>query len=204
MENILEREYNIFCHKNSDINEHLPTLFCLSKECVHVTEMGVRDGKSTRAFLNSNVILRSYDLYLDEGVNSLFQIAEKDYGKDVNYIMGDSTQVDIEETDLLFIDTWHQYNQLKQELDRHHSKVRKYIVFHDTHSFGIIGEKNSGGGDKILTETIENPIGILPAIIEFMIEHPEWKFYIHKKNNNGLTVIKRVDEFNTSNWNSNS
>jgi hypothetical protein len=34
-------------------------------------------------------------------------------------------------------------------------------------------------------------LGLLPAIIEFIIDHPEWKFKIHKTNNNGLTVLEK-------------
>jgi hypothetical protein len=36
-------------------------------------------------------------------------------------------------------------------------------------------------------------LGLLPAIIEFMIENPEWKFKIHKTNNSGMTVLEKVN-----------
>src|SRR5262249_15621011 len=52
----------------------------------------------------------------------------------------DVLTADIEETDLLFIDTWHVYEQLRQELRRHAGKVRKYIVLHDTTTFGEHGD----------------------------------------------------------------
>lgn len=190
---IFKDEYYKACATPSDINEHLPVLFGLAEDCSHITEMGVRDGKSTRAFLYSGRTLRSYDLYLDKDVSFLFSLADSS-GADVEYIKGDSTKVDIEETDLLFIDTWHCYDQVKAELNRHHSKVRKYIAFHDTHSFAINGERFSGSEKEVLTDVVDNPMGILPAIIEFMIEHPEWSFFIHRKNNNGLTVLKRSYE----------
>jgi hypothetical protein len=62
----------------------------------------------------------------------------------------------------LFIDTWHQYEQLDQELNKHSNKVRKYIAFHDTHTYAINGEKcsNTSSGN-ILTDFKENPYGIL-------------------------------------------
>jgi hypothetical protein len=187
---LFSEEYKKLCDTSSDINEHLPTLYNLAKECGHVTEMGVRDGKSTTAFLHSGVSLRSYDLYIDKSVSPLFVIA-KSNGKDVQYIKGDSTEVDIEETDMLFIDTWHCYPQIKKELERHHNKVSKYLVFHDTHTYGVIGERYSGSKEDILTDVIDNPLGILPGIIEFTIENKEWSFYKHYTNNNGLTVLKR-------------
>lgn len=187
-DNYFELEYKKACETFSDISENLPILFELAKECNHVTEMGVRTGVSTRAFLNSDVTLRSYDLYIDDEVNSLFNKAIE-FGKDVSYTKADVLNIEIEETDLLFIDTWHCYDQLKQELKLHPHKVRKYIAFHDTHTFGVKGENYSITTDNGYKE---DPLGLLPAIIEFLIENPEWKFKVHKTNNNGLTVIQRV------------
>src|SRR5260370_28215966 len=37
--------------KPSDINEHIPTLYALTQECPHITELGTRTGLSTTAFL---------------------------------------------------------------------------------------------------------------------------------------------------------
>jgi hypothetical protein len=139
--------------------------------------MGVRTGVSTRAFLVANKILRSYDLELNQSVVDLFNMAKK-FGKDVEYTQADTRTLEIEETDLLFIDTMHTYDQLKIELNIHANKVKKYIVFHDTYTFGLVGECGSGG--------------LLTALIEFMKQKPEWKFKIHKINNNGLTVIERI------------
>ena len=171
-----KNEFTNACQTVNDINEHLPLLNELASECSHVTEMGVRTGCSTRAFLYADVILRSYDLELDQSVSKLFEVATS-YGKDATYTGADVRQLTIEETDLLFIDTWHCYEQLKIELNRHHSKARKYIAMHDTYTFGVQGEHTE--------------IGLLPALIEFIIEHPEWRFKIHRINNNGLTVIER-------------
>lgn len=178
---IFEDEYNRACSHESDINEHLPVLRDLAKQVSHVTEMGVRTGVSTRSFLCEDVTLRSYDIYLWDEVSNLFNIAQAE-GKDVKYIQANVLEVDLEETDLLFIDTWHCYEQLKLELILHASKVKKYIAFHDTQTYGTRSETFEG-------RTGSN--GLLPAIIEFIIDNPEWKFKIHRTNNNGLTVIER-------------
>lgn len=174
--NIFQEEYLNACNTPTDINEHLPILYELALDCKSVTEMGVRSGESTRAFLFADVKLRSYDLELDNNVIDLFNLA-KSHKKDVEYIQGDTRLIEIDETDLLFIDTWHCYEQLKIELIRHASKVKKYIAMHDTFTFGCRGESAE--------------IGLLPALIEFMTENPNWKFKIHRINNNGLTVIER-------------
>jgi len=174
---LFEVEYNLACSTISDINELLPDLYNLAKECNHITEMGVRNGQSTRAFLNTDAILRSYDLELSPIVEILFDYASTQ-GKDVRYTQANVLDIEIEETDLLFIDTYHVYAQLILELQRHAPKVRKYIAFHDTFTFGTIGEH-----DKL---------GLLPAIIEYMIDYPEWKFKLQRVNCNGLIVIEKI------------
>ena len=42
--------YTELCNSSSDINEHLPTLTELSKECNTIVEFGVRNVVSTFAF----------------------------------------------------------------------------------------------------------------------------------------------------------
>lgn len=175
---IFQLEYEKARKTPSDINQNLHELFEIAKECETVVEMGVRTGVSTRAFLNTNVKLISFDIVLNPEVQKLFDIA-KQRGRDVQYIQDDVLKIEIEETDMIFIDTLHIYDQLKQELNLHGNKAQKYIAFHDTYTFGLKGEV--GNDNK----------GLLSAIIEFMIENPHWKFYKYKTNNNGLTVLKR-------------
>ena len=169
-----EKEYLSACRTPSDINEHLPMLNALAMECKHVTEMGVRHGLSTRAFMYAGKPLTSYDLEIDENLQRLFD--KYPLGK---YIKADVLTIDIEPTDMLFIDTWHHYDQLKQELKLHASKVKKYLAFHDTQTFGTIGENM--------------PIGLLPALLEFMVTNPEWKVKYHTVKNNGLTVLEKTN-----------
>lgn len=177
--NVFETEYQRARNIVSDINENVHILYELAKECKTVVEMGVRTGVSTRAFLNTDVQLLSFDIVLNDNVKKLFDFA-KSKGKNVQYIKADVLQIEIEETDLLFIDTLHTYNQLKQELKIHGNQAKKYIAFHDTHTFGLRDEV--GTGNK----------GLLTAVIEFLIENPHWKFKIHKTNNNGFTVLERT------------
>lgn len=176
--NILNDEYRNARTQPSDINQNVHILNDLAKECRHVTEMGVRSGVSTRALLNSDVELVSYDITLNKTVSDLFSVALA-AGKKVKYIKADVLTIEIAETDMLFIDTLHIYDQLKQELNLHASKVKKYIAFHDTHTFGLRGEIG-----------VDNK-GLLSAIIEFLIDNPEWRFKIYKTNNNGFTVLER-------------
>jgi hypothetical protein len=84
----------------------------------------------------------------------------------------------IEETDMLFVDTLHTYGQVKGELERHGNQARKYIVFHDTVSFGLVGEDYRKPGINL-------------AIQEFMRDNPHWVLFEHYENNNGLTILAR-------------
>lgn len=173
----LENEYLSSCNLTSDINENLPILRDLASTCTHVTEMGVRHGTSTRAFLATDCILRSYDIFTDATVTELFNKA-KTIGKNVEYIIADTLITNIEETDLLFIDTWHTYDQLSAELKLHGNKAKQFLAFHDTHTFGVSGEQ-------------AGTVGLLPAILEFMTENQHWVVHSHTTVNNGLTVLRR-------------
>lgn len=175
----LQIEYVNARRTPSDINEHLPALLSLANQCHTVTEMGVRTGVSTRAFLHSTARLTSYDIEFDPDVQRLFELARQT-GRQATYIQADVRQVDISPCDLLFIDTLHNYDQLSSELARHGNKAQKYLVFHHTHSYGTRDEL--GNVQK----------GILPAIIEFVIKNPHWRFHTHRTQNNGLTVLERI------------
>ena len=87
--------------------------------------------------------------------------------------------MELEETDLLFIDTWHVYEQLKTELALHAGRARKWIILHDTQTFGITGET---AGHR----------GLLPALEEFLDGNPVWRRVEHFTNCNGLTILERL------------
>jgi hypothetical protein len=178
----LKREYEDACNEKSDINEHLPTLLKYAQECNHITEMGVRGGSSTRAFLYADPKKYvAYDLHIDPKVNELFEYC-KSIGKDYEYIESDVLKVEIEKTDLLFIDTYHCYEQLSQELKLHSGKVKKYIIFHDTVTYGREGENLS-------FQSFSGTKGIMYAIEEFLEKKPNWKIFHNADYNNGLIVI---------------
>jgi len=101
-------------------------------------------------------------------------------------------------TDLLFIDTWHVYGQLKRELARWHSFAGKYIIMHDTTVDEWQGETirmqmNAQEQSKQFGIPIEEiNKGLWPAVEEFLADHPEWKIEKRLTNNNGLTILKRM------------
>jgi hypothetical protein len=177
MNYILNGLYTDACRTPSDINEHLPTLDRLAKDCIHVTEFGVRWATSSLAWLNNDIELRSYDIERNDTASQIFTYAIGAANRRAQYIIRDVLSLpEIEETDLLFIDTRHTYRQCIEEL-KFSNNVRKYIVFHDTVLFGQLGE--------------DNELGLLTAIAEFLLNNREWSVKEHYTNNNGLTVLQR-------------
>jgi len=163
----------------SDINEHLDTLYRLARRCRNVTEFGTRNGVSTAALLRARPrTLVTYDRDRWPAVDTLLAAATETGCTGFTFRQVDVLDVEIEETDMLFIDTWHVYEQLKQELALHAAKVRKYLVFHDTTTFGEQGETP---GHR----------GIWPAIAEFLQSNPHWTLVARYTHCNGLTILKR-------------
>ena len=170
---------DILTRTATDINEHLPMLYFLAQQCDHVTEFGVRTGASTLTFLHGlqgrPATLRSYDINDQYGVqDSLTRWTRVEWTFSICSTLSITR---IEPTDLLFVDTLHNSDQVRQELALHGEAARRWIVFHDTETFGVTGD--DGGR------------GINLAIDEWLQAKPEWRIVYRTHRNNGLTVIER-------------
>jgi glycosyltransferase involved in cell wall biosynthesis/predicted Zn-dependent protease len=175
-EAVLADLYQKACSTPSDINEHLPTLHGLAKECKHVTEFGTRSGFSTTALLHAQPeLLVCYDVRKFPEVDRLGGLAG--HTRFV-FHQSDVRTVAIDETDLLFIDTWHVFAQLQEELRLHADKARKYIVLHDTTTYA---EKGETDGHR----------GLWPAVEEFLAKGT-FRLKQRYDNNHGLTVLERI------------
>lgn len=194
--NDIEIRFQLCKKTPSDINEHLETLRRYAEDCEHVTEMGVRGVVSTWAFLAANPKrLVSYDI----GECSIGEalILGKEHGVDFEFRKADVLDIEIEPTDLLFIDTHHAYSQLTMELNIHSSKVKKYIIMHDTITYAYKDERHWPGYSKLI-EKNNGKSGIASAIQDFLLtkEGDSWQIKEAFKNNNGLTVLERKHEDN--------
>lgn len=174
--------YDKACQIPSDINEHLPTLKYLGQQVNHVTEFGVRGICSTWAWLAAEVKhLCLYDIVHPKdhphpevppyNWDTLVELRP-----DVRFYKESTLEATIDPTELLFIDTLHTGTQLRQELLRHHEKVSRYIVFHDTYTYGERGEDPSQPG-------------LDWAIIPFVAQYP-WRITYRVPNCNGLTILE--------------
>lgn len=166
----IEERYQELCRTPNDINEHLPVLREYADRCDHVTEFGVRGCVSLHAFLASKAKkVVAYDVA---------NVAVPDCPK-LTFINADVLTVEIEPTDMLFIDTLHQFFQLERELWKHARKVLEYLAFHDTEIFGEISEDGSTPG-------------LNHAIKLFVERNREWRECYRSTANNGLTILERI------------
>jgi hypothetical protein len=196
---VIDTKYIEYCSTSSDINEHTPTLARYASECNHITEMGVPRGVSY-AFAHALKNKKDSKLVI---VNSGYDhpTIESDCDNEhVNLVIykDNSLKCPLEQTDLLFIDTWHVYGQLKRELERWNTHVNKYIIMHDTTIDEWAGETiRCKWNPKEQSQETGIPIheitkGLWPAIRDFLASHPEWKMRERYNNNNGLTILERV------------
>jgi len=176
----LKHEFDRRVNTPTDIHQHLVALNRYALKCRHVTEFGMRTGESTSAFLWAMPEkLVSYDLEPDrQQIHHLKTLAQM-CTQHFEFTQANDLEIEIEKTDLLFIDTLHTAEQLRQELAIHAGKVGKFIIMHDTAetTFGLTGEN---GGE-----------GLLVAIHEFVEHNPRWEIAEQTEACNGLTVLAR-------------
>lgn len=203
MADFIRYQYDLYRYTPSDINEHMETLYAYAKECGSIMELGVRDCISTWAF--------AAGLLDNQQTTKKLMLVDIKEANIVPLIKNGGTLIDIktfwdsdlnmqltENYDMVFIDTWHVYAQLKRELGKFAPHVNKYIVMHDTTSDEEYGEAiryNHNIGN--LSETSGFPSeeiakGLWPAVEEFLEQNPEWIIHERFYNNNGLTILKKI------------
>lgn len=158
-----------------DISEHLPILLGLAVSCSRVVELGFRSGRSVSAFLAAGARVTAYDIHMCEPHVAVIKSLA---GGKFTFHRGNSLKVDIPYCNMLFIDTYHTGEQLLAELTRHQDQVGRWIVMHDTVTFGEKGE--------------DGKPGLVWALQQFQKEHSEWPTKLHLPHNNGLTILGRA------------
>ncbi len=81
---------------------------------------------------------------------------------------------------------------LSKELARHHNKVKKYMLFHDTISYRFHDEGNYLTGNTESEVKSNTSTGLEAALREFLQKNSNWKEIETYINNNGLTVLGRI------------
>jgi len=164
--------------RDDSVKLHLERFVDYASKCEVVTELGIDSANATLAFLNGGCKkLYSYNVVITPNALKVKEAADKD-GVFFKIIRKDSLKVKIKITDLLYIDTDHWYGQIKAELEHHHNRVRKWIMMHDTETFGLINP-------------FDNRPGMKSAIYEFLDTHEEWDVKEEIKEGHGLTILER-------------
>jgi hypothetical protein len=201
--------YTHFLNNQTNVHEHYAVIRALARECESVTELGADDFFSAWPLLkgmsdNGDAKRREYVAVdrkpCSETFDKIKQMALQDAIR-MQYIQGSSLNVKIQDTDLLLIDTFHAYPQLKKELERHHKRARKYIVLLNTETDGEHSElvrlyyyyDIDKMMDELACSEADICVGLKPAIAEFLVAHHEWGVHAEYKNNNGMIVLKRKE-----------
>lgn len=167
--------------RKGDMTAHLPVLKYFATRSNHVTEFGLREGYSTMALASGLYYktrkLVSYDI-VRHPIHDIFEKIE--FPCEWEFHLQDTIAPDLEiaQTDFLFIDDLHTYNQVSRELAQHGDKVKKFLGFHDTYS----------QGERSLDR--EGEEGILRAIQEYT--HRGWKLLYKADFNHGLQIYERM------------
>jgi len=174
---------------------HLDYLRDLALCSDNVVELGIKHGASSTALAWCEGKLYSYDLVITKGAKALMPLI----GDKWKVTQADTTKVsleDVPEHDLLFVDSLHHYHQVASELEIFAGKTKKWIVFHDTITFGTWGadgEKGTWIEDPHVTPEFNPKVhGIRLAIDEFMVVHPEWVIKRHVAFSHGLLTLERI------------
>lgn len=201
---IVERNYNASKQTHGDIHEHIETLCEYAKRAESVLECGVRTGVSTWAFANgllnnnkNDKRLISCDLNRDPSFDQREPLLKSllDFsfwiGSDLDY-------PDNDQFDIIFIDTWHIYGQLKRELKKFAPMCKKWIIMHDTTVDELYGE-SLRCGFNIIDQSVTSGFsveeitkGLWPAITEFLETNKDFILKERFTNCNGLTILERV------------
>lgn len=180
----IEEMYLQKCNTPSDINQLLPIIREVASRSQSCIEFGVRDPTSTYALLMGCNKVTSYDIERHPNVSRVEALAPN-----FKFIEASVLDVEIEETDCLLIDTHHKYSQLSAELALHAQKVKKFIVMHDTTTFGFRDESEYKDQPK---EVYGTGPGLNKAIEEFLQANQNWRIGFVTQKNNGLTILERL------------
>lgn len=179
---LIDALYDMAVTTPTDINEHLPVLRELGRG-KRVLELGVRTGCSSIAFLAGRPeSLTSIDIdwsQLDPQVIAGAELAE------VNWIRHEMSSLQCpvgpnfahKSYDILFIDTLHTADQIREELRIHAPRAHR-IVIHDTVANWTKGENGQPG--------IGGPILDLLEPVDSV-----WSVEKEYRNNNGLMILRR-------------
>lgn len=186
----LETLYRRDCAAGTAISAHLPRLRDLASGLDTVVEFGVKRGASSTALLLGAKRVISYDIAETPEAKALKAMV----GERWEYRIGDSRKAEFDGADMLFVDSQHDGAHVDAELacaDR----VRRFIVAHDTITFGSVGAKGETGMHSWQYAKgqccPEWALGVRIAFDRLMIRDDSWRIKAHYPDSHGLLVLER-------------
>ncbi len=157
----------------SDINQLLQCIYDHTKGCKIAVSLGI--GKGDVAF--TLMLTCQHHISIDPNPSQDTLNFLNDYfGSKSSYLIQNTSEpIEANKIDVLFIDSTHNADTVEKELKAHAHKVQKLIIFHDTYTFGEIGEDGGQGINK--------------AIVDFLLLNEEWKILFSTNINNGLIIL---------------
>ncbi len=197
----IEILYNKAGKEVGDFNEHVPILKKYSEECSSILELGIHRLVSTWAILKG---IKENGKYTAVGKWEISMLNRNDLDN-VCKAKGVTTKIliknemtipliEFEDVDLIFVDALHTYCHVLWELNTYSFLSSKYIILHDTEApWGNADDTEYKGDYSEYPESYDkNKKGVLPAIVDFLNDHPEWKMKERLLNNHGLVVLERA------------
>jgi hypothetical protein len=203
----LTKQFQLLLERKNDLDPYGQVLSDLTSQCSSVVEMGIGPLSlglnSTWALLHGLHLSETTEIKKytsvdmeDNPINYNIYHAKDvaiNLGIDFKFISADSGTVDIEEYDLLFIDTEHTYQHLMKELNKHSSKIKKYIAIHDTSGRYELWEDWPYNHER-RGELKNSPekYGMWRAVEDFLQENSDWALHVRHTEKYGMTILKRV------------
>jgi len=166
--------------KHAEQNKQIYTLLRFACRCEHASALTMNTYDSAIVFLSSKIpTSRIYNITdISESVTAMFT----DLSKDLDFKILKATD-EIENTDLLYIDTPAEGNFRASELTRHANKVSKYILLPNTVKNGLTPSPTIKLADD------QKPIGLNFGINHFLQTNDNWFILEHDDVDPGMTVL---------------
>jgi hypothetical protein len=164
---------NVYWKMAGDMPTRMDWLVEIFSDLDTITELGHYQGCSTAVWLKcrpKKLVTIDYANHLP--IKEYKSIAD-DIGVDMRVIIEDDLKIDIDYTDLLFIDTMHTEDHTYNELVKHGNKSKKYIAFHDVNP-------------KIF--------GTQKGIDKWLETNKDWKTFYHDINECGFLVLEKNEK----------
>jgi hypothetical protein len=166
---------------NIKLNPQVLGLIKYASRVKHASILGAGNGLSLLALIIAGVRdIRLYDSKMQD-VSQFRKICEE---ADINFafICADAPQ-EIENTELLLIDTISEANYNYSELSFHYSKVSRYMLVTKTYTHAHDHQNNIRFPEGV------TPAGLIHGINNFIVNYPNWHILEHLYWEPGLTIL---------------